>query len=154
MRIIVVITAALLLFSAFAQAKKSPVSNSPVDVVVYRSPSCSCCGKWLEHLKSNQFNVVDNLVEDVQSIKNRYGVTAELASCHTALVGGYVVEGHVPANDIKKLLTSKTPVTGITVPGMPVGTPGMEVGPKKDAYQVLSFDKNQQTHVFSEYGAE
>ncbi|MCX7088777.1 MAG: DUF411 domain-containing protein [Methylococcales bacterium] len=154
MRTILIFTLGLLACSGFAHAKKTPENNPPIEIVVYRSPSCGCCGKWLEHLKSNQFNVVDHLVEDVQSVKDRYGVSAELASCHTALVNGYVVEGHVPASDIKKLLASKPPVVGISVPGMPSGTPGMEMGAKKDAYDVVSFDKNKQTQVFSHYGAE
>jgi hypothetical protein len=152
--ITLIITFGLLLLVGVAQAKQLSPQNAPIDIVVYRSPSCGCCGKWLEQLKSDQFNVIDNLVEDVQSVKNRYGITAELASCHTALVNGYVIEGHVPVNDIKKLLTSKPPVAGITVPGMPVGTPGMEIGTKKDAYQVISFDKSKHTQVFNQYGAE
>ncbi|MEQ1636308.1 MAG: DUF411 domain-containing protein [Methylococcales bacterium] len=153
MRTILLFTLSLLVLSGFAQAKNFP-GKTPTEVVVYRSPSCGCCGKWLEHLKSNQFNVVDNLLEDVQSIKTRYGVSPEMASCHTALVGGYVVEGHVPANDIKKLLGLKPNVTGISVPGMPSGTPGMEMGSKKEAYQVLSFDKGHPAQVFSQYEAQ
>jgi len=90
----------------------------------------------------------------MQSIKNKYGVTQELASCHTALVNGYVVEGHVPTNDIRTLLKNKPEVVGITVPGMPSGTPGMEMGGKKDAYQVISFDKKNQQQVFNSYQAE
>jgi hypothetical protein len=155
MRIIWVTLFSVLFFSGLVQAaKKAPTTPSPIDIVVYRSAGCSCCGKWLEHLKSNQFNVVDKLVDDVQAIKNNYGVSAEMASCHTALVDGYVVEGHVPANDIRKMLTSKPNIAGIAVPGMPVGTPGMEMGAKQDAYQVMSFDKHQTAQVFSTYGAK
>ncbi|NOT85149.1 MAG: DUF411 domain-containing protein [Methylococcaceae bacterium] len=154
MRTILLLTFSLLVFSGFVQAKKSPPNNAPIDIVVNRSKTCGCCGKWLEHLKNNNFNVVDNMLDDVQSIKTQHGVSPEMASCHTALVGGYVVEGHVPASDIKKLLASKPKVIGISVPGMPAGTPGMEMGDKQDAYQVLSFDKNQKTHVFSQYEAK
>ncbi len=124
------------------------------EIVVHRSPTCSCCGKWVEHLKQNNFKVKDIVSNDVQSIKNQYGVTQDLASCHTAIVNGYVVEGHVPANDIKTLLEKKPDVVGITVPGMPSGTPGMEMGGKKDAYQVISFDKKNQRQVFNSYSAE
>ena len=154
MRTLLLMSLSLLLCSGFVQAKNTPPQNTALDIVVNRSPSCGCCGKWLEHLKSNGFNVVDKLTEDVQNVKNQYGVTPELASCHTALIGGYVIEGHVPANDIKKLLATKPKVVGVTVPGMPSGTPGMEMGAKKDAYQVLSFDKDKNTQVFSEYKAE
>ena len=133
---------------------ESKQAEKPLDIVVHRSPTCNCCGKWVEHLKQNNFNVKDIVSNDVQDIKNKYSVTQELASCHTATINGYVVEGHVPANDIKTLLKTKPDVIGITVPGMPSGTPGMEMGGKKDAYQVISFDKKNQHQVFSGYKAE
>ncbi len=122
-----------------------------IEIEVYRSPSCGCCGKWLEHLKTNQFIVKDIVTNDVQAIKDKHGVSAAVSSCHTALVNGYVVEGHVPAVDIKKLLKIKSEITGISVPGMPVGTPGMEMGDKKDAYNVVSFDKDNNYQVFSRH---
>ena len=124
---------------------------NPIDIVVYRSPSCNCCGSWVEHLKENNFNVKDIVTDDVQTIKNKYGVTDKLASCHTALVGGYVVEGHVPANDIRNLLKTKPKIVGIAVPGMINGTPGMEMGDEKTAYNVMSFDKENHTAVFHRY---
>ncbi len=136
-------------FSAISEESKNIVE--PIEVEVYRSPSCSCCSKWLDHLRENEFEVKDNLINDVQIIKDKYGVSADMASCHTALVEGYVVEGHVPAADIKKLLKLKPEVVGISVPGMPVGTPGMEVGSKKDDYNVVSFDKNKSVQIFSRY---
>jgi hypothetical protein len=148
------ILALVLIFNPGFVLSESKTTNEPVDIVVHRSPSCSCCGKWVEHLKQNNFKVEDIVTEDVQSIKDKYGVTQEMASCHTALVNGYVVEGHVPANDIINLLKNKPEVTGISVPGMPKGTPGMEMGGKKDAFQVLSFDKNNQYKVFNSYAAE
>lgn len=119
------------------------------DIVVYRSPSCGCCGKWVKHLKDNNFNVIDNVVHDVDSVKRKYGVPSELASCHTAVVGDYVIEGHVPVEDIEKLLSLKADVSGIAVPGMPVGTPGMEMGDRKDAYKVIAFDKESRKQIFS-----
>lgn len=125
--------------------------EKPVEIVVYRSPECTCCGKWLEHLKQNNFLIKDIVTENVQAIKAKYGVSEEMASCHTALVDGYIVEGHVPANDIKKLLKTRSNSVGIAVPGMPSGTPGMEAGGKKDAYNVMSFDKENHTEVFNSY---
>ncbi len=125
-------------------------AEAPIDIVVYRSPTCECCGRWLEHMKQNNFNIKDIVTENVDVIKEKYGVPETLASCHTAIVDGYVVEGHVPANDIKKLLKSKAKIAGLSVPGMPRGTPGMEVG-AKDAYQVISFDQQKNTKVFNSY---
>lgn len=144
---------ALLVNTGFIFAESKQAEES-VDIAVNRSPTCSCCGKWVEHLKQNNFNVKDIVSDDVQAIKNKYGITQGLASCHTAIVDGYVVEGHVPANDIRMLLKNKPDIVGITVPGMPNGTPGMEMGGKKDAYEVISFDKKNQHHVFNSYQAE
>ena len=135
------------LFSSTARAE----APKPIDITVYRSASCSCCGKWLEHLKANNFNVKDMVMEDVLPIKQKQGITDKLASCHTALVDNYVIEGHVPANDIMKLLKSKPKVIGLAVPGMVNGSPGMEMGDHKNAYEVVSFDKDQKTAVFSSY---
>ncbi len=125
--------------------------SKPIDIVVHRSPTCTCCGKWLEHLKENNFNVEDIVTNDVQSIKDKYGVTREMASCHTAIVDGYVVEGHVPANDIKTLLKTKPKIAGIAVPGMVNGSPGMEMGKTKDPYKVMSFDRENHAKVFNSY---
>jgi hypothetical protein len=141
---------ALLVFNAGINAKTIE-AGKPVDVVVYRSPTCDCCGKWLEHMKKNNFNVKDIVTDDVQAIKDKYGVPAAMASCHTAIVDGYVVEGHVPANDIKKLLKTKPKMIGIAVPGMPSGTPGMEIGDRKDSYKVMSFDKENHYEIFNSY---
>jgi hypothetical protein len=142
-----------LCFISPVRAETSP-PDKQVEIEVYRSPSCSCCGQWVEHLKQNQFAVKDIVTENVQAVKDKYGISQELASCHTAIVEGYAVEGHVPAGDIKNLLKTRPNVVGITVPGMPSGTPGMEMGGRKDAYQVLSFDKNKQTKVFKDYKGE
>ena len=127
------------------------IGLEPIEIEVYRSPTCGCCSKWLAHLKENQFIVKDNVTDDVQAIKDKYGVPENMASCHTALVDGYVIEGHVPAADIKKLLKIKPAVIGISVPGMPSGTPGMEMGGRKDPYKVVSFDKENKYQVFSSY---
>jgi hypothetical protein len=145
-----ILTIGLLTCNPIANAESIETENT-IDIVVYRSPSCNCCGKWLEHLKKNNFNVKDIITDDVQSVKNKYGVLAEMTSCHTAIIDGYVVEGHVPADDIKNLLKTKPKIVGISVPGMPKGTPGMEMGGKKDAYDVMSFDKENNYKVFNSY---
>jgi hypothetical protein len=143
----------LLVFDGYSYAEQpeKTVVAEPTKIDVYRSPTCSCCGKWVAHLKESNFQVKDNVTEDVQGIKDKYGVSKAMASCHTAVVNGYVIEGHVPANDIKKLLKIKPHVVGIAVPAMPSGTPGMEMGGKVDTYNVMSFDKNQNYQVFTHY---
>ncbi|WP_292431510.1 DUF411 domain-containing protein [Methylobacter sp.] len=130
---------------------KAESSGKPIDIVVHRSPTCMCCGKWVAHLKENNFNVKDIVTDNVQAIKDKYGITKELASCHTAIVDGYAIEGHVPANDIKTLLKTKPKVVGLAVPGMVNGSPGMEMGDKKDPYKVVSFDHKKHTKVFNSY---
>ena len=142
-----------LAFNSYAEQSSKPAAAvvEPIKIEVYRSPTCSCCGKWVEHLKENNFQVKDTIVEDVQAIKDKYGVSKEMVSCHTAVVNGYVIEGHVPANDIRKLLKLKPRVVGIAVPAMPSGTPGMEMGGKKDVYDVMSFDKDKKYQVFTHY---
>jgi hypothetical protein len=140
-------------FNSNAEPFVKPIATvtDPIKIEIYRSPSCSCCGKWVEHLKENNFLVKDNLVDDLQGIKDKYGVSKDMASCHTAVVNGYVVEGHVPANDIRKLLKLKLNVVGIAVPAMPIGTPGMEMGTHKDSYDVISFDKNKKYQTFTHH---
>jgi hypothetical protein len=144
------LTIGLLVFNMGIKAENLS-SGKPVDIVVYRSPTCECCGRWLEHLKKNKFNVQEIVADDVQAIKNKYSVPEAMASCHTAIVDGYVIEGHVPANDIMKLLKNKPKIIGIAVPGMPSGTPGMEMGDRKDAYNVMSFDKENHYEIFNSY---
>lgn len=119
-------------------------------ITVYKSPTCGCCTKWIDHLKASGFKVKAINTNNMYSVKEKVGVQYGLGSCHTALVDGYVIEGHVPASDIKRLLKQRPPVIGLTVPGMPMGSPGME-GLRKDSYSVLTFDKSGKTTVFSEY---
>jgi hypothetical protein len=151
--LISVLSLSLFSFNSYAEqpAPATVAVAEPIKIEVYRSPTCSCCGKWVAHLKENNFQVKDNIVDDVQAIKEKYGVSKEMASCHTALVNGYVIEGHVPATDIRKLLKLKSPVVGIAVPAMPSGTPGMEMGNRKDTYDVMSFDKDKKYQVFTHY---
>ena len=117
-------------------------------MMVYKDPNCGCCHNWVEIMRTSGFEVSVRDTGDMPSIKSRYKVGRNLASCHTALVGGYVVEGHVPADVIRKLLADKPKVVGITVPGMPVGSPGMEGGTKQ-AYDILTFDSAGKTTVFA-----
>ncbi|HET9276303.1 MAG TPA: DUF411 domain-containing protein [Gemmatimonadales bacterium] len=116
-------------------------------LVVYKSPDCGCCALWADHVKAAGFAVSVRNSSDVASVKKRYGVPGELYSCHTAVVGGYVIEGHVPADVISRLLKEKPRVKGLAVPGMPSGSPGME-GPR-EPYQVLTFDAAGKTTVFA-----
>jgi len=122
------------------------------EVTVYKSATCGCCSKWITHLENEGFKVVSHDKDDMTSIKVEAGLQPELASCHTAFVDGYVIEGHVPADDIKRLLTEKPPVLGLTAPGMPQKSPGMQPeGDTPQGYDLLAFDKAGQTHVFTAY---
>jgi len=117
-------------------------------MVVYKSPSCGCCGKWVEHVKAAGFTVEVHDVADVQPVKRELGVPEGLASCHTALVGKYVIEGHVPADLIKKLVAEKSSNRGLAVPGMVTGSPGME-GPNAKAYDIIAFDQTGKTSTYA-----
>ena len=132
-------------------APSSSLKDTKMDIVVYRSPTCGCCSKWLAHLKKHDFNVIDNVVEDVQGVKAKYGVSSALASCHTAIINGYVVEGHVPASDIKSMLKNKENIKGLAVPGMVTGSPGMEMGDRKAPFKVIAFDKDSQMKTYKAY---
>ncbi len=120
-------------------------------VTVYRSPDCSCCGGWIDHLKAQGFKISDFPTSEIDAIKEKYKVPDNLTSCHTAIVNGYVIEGHVPADDIKRLLQEKPNVIGLSVPQMPVGTPGMETGNQKDPFTVFSFDHQKAVKEFNKY---
>ena len=117
-------------------------------VTVYKSPTCGCCGKWVEHLRQAGLQVEVRETGNLDAVKQRLGVSRKLGSCHTATVGGYIVEGHVPAAQVQRLLREKPPVAGIAVPGMPVGSPGME-GPGGKPYQVVSWRKGGTVEMVS-----
>ena len=110
-------------------------------VTVYKSPTCGCCSEWVKHMRANGFKVEAHDLDDVSPIRRRYGVPGSLASCHTAIVEGYAIEGHVPASDIQRLLRERPKVIGLSVPGMVVGSPGMEQGGKVEPYDTLAFDE-------------
>lgn len=119
-----------------------------LEVTVYKDPNCGCCDKWIDHLRDNGFKVTAIDRGDLGEIKERLGIRPELASCHTARVGDYLVEGHVPADVIRHLLKERPDVVGIAVPGMPVGSPGME-GPNPQRYDILTFDRQGRTAVYA-----
>ncbi len=122
------------------------------EVTVYKSETCGCCNKWITHLENEGFKVVSHNVNDLNMIKEQSGVLPGLASCHTALIGNYVIEGHVPAADIKRLLTEKPDVIGLTAPGMPQASPGMQPeGLEPSGYDVIAFDKQGNTTVYNRY---
>lgn len=127
-------------------ARPAPVT----EIVVYKSPSCGCCTKWVEYLRKQGFTVVARDTSGMSAVKAELGVPDAMASCHTAMVGGYVIEGHVPAADIERLLKEHPKVVGLSVPGMVTGSPGMEGG-TPEHYKVLTFDAKGATKVFSSY---
>ena len=128
------------------------VTGNGVQVVMYQNPSCGCCGKWAEHMRQAGFEVEVHKTPELNDIKRREGITAEFAACHTAYVDGYIVEGHVPAADVARMLQERPAIKGIATPGMPAGSPGME-GEWADDYDVVAFDGEGTTSVFSSHRA-
>ncbi len=116
-------------------------------VVVYKGPTCACCEKWAEHMERAGFEVEVQVMDNLRPVKAQYGIGYRLESCHTAVVDGYAIEGHVPANVVKRLLKERPDVTGLAVPGMPLGSPGME-GPVKESYNVLAFTSDGRVAVY------
>lgn len=139
----------LLMFTLLG-ATGALASGLPV-VDVYKSPSCGCCNDWIKHLKAHGFKVRAHNTDDIVSHKYRLGVPPGYGSCHTAEVGGYLVEGHVPAREIKRLLKARPKARGLTVPGMPIGSPGMEQGARRDPYEVLLVTPAGETQVYARY---
>jgi hypothetical protein len=127
-------------------------AQADTKMIVYKTPTCGCCGNWVEHLKANGFDVDVRDVNDIVTEGRRLGVPDGLRSCHTGSIGGYAIEGHVPAADIKRLLAEKTQAKGLAVPGMPVGSPGMENGSYVERYSVLLFNADGTNEVYSTYG--
>ena len=121
------------------------------DVTVYQSPYCGCCGKWVDYMKAQGFAVSVTKLEEVGAVKQQLGVPEALQSCHTAKVGEYVLEGHVPAEDVQRLLTEKPDAKGLIVAGMPLTAPGMDVPDATDSYEVLLLKNDGTTEVFSKH---
>ncbi len=148
--------ASLALFSTTLYAEnplwKTGVTDKRYDITVYRSASCGCCSGWIKHLKDHNFDVHDVAVDDIRAYKSKYGVPPEGASCHTAVVNGVTIEGHVPAQDIKQLLANDSNIRLLTVPGMPSGTPGMDTaGSRKDNFNVYSINGANEVGIYNSY---
>ncbi|HMY79097.1 MAG TPA: DUF411 domain-containing protein [Thauera aminoaromatica] len=129
----------------------APALASPDEVVMYKDPNCGCCGKWAEHMRSAGFAVKEVANPRMDLVKQEAGVPEALGSCHTAKVGGYVVEGHVPAADVRRMLAEKPAIRGLSAPGMPLGSPGMEGPYPAERYDVVSFDAQGRSAVFSKH---
>ncbi len=119
-------------------------------MIVYKTATCGCCGKWVEHLRKNGIPVTVKEVSATAEYRAKYGIPEKLGSCHTGVIAGYAIEGHVPAREVLRLLKEKPKAKGLAVPAMPMGSPGME-GPKRDAYSVLLVDNEGRTTVFEKY---
>ena len=151
-RIIALAVAFIALALTTAAARISPpeaAAKKPI-ITVYKDPGCGCCKSWIEHLIKHGYRVDAKDTPGMTEIKRTLGVPTGLAACHTAMVNGYLIEGHVPAADIDRLLAQKPLVAGLAVPGMPMGSPGMEGGAAQ-RYQVLTFDKSGKTTVFASH---
>lgn len=129
-----------------------PSSALPA-MTVYKTPSCGCCVDWVDHLRSEGFEVRVHDVADTMPIAMRLGVPIDLRSCHTAEIDGYAIEGHVPAREIRRLLAERPDVAGLAVPGMPLGSPGMEIDDRREAYDVILFDRTGRVESYARYPA-
>src|SRR5215813_9904357 len=140
--------AAAVVWLAMAHPQGQDKGNA-VDVQVYKQPGCGCCELWAQHMRKARFRVTVAEAQDVDAMKRKNGIPVNLRSCHTSLVGSYKVEGHVPVDLVKRLLNEKPKVSGIAVPGMPMGSPGMEAGSRVEPYNVYSFDAQGRQPVFA-----
>jgi len=131
-------------------AKKPPAltKSKAVAATVYLTPTCGCCGKWVEHLEAASFTVKREVTRDLEAVPARTRVPSQLRSCHTAVIGDYLVEGHVPVDVIQKMLKERPKIAGIAVPGMPTGSPGME-GPNPRPYSIVAFRADGTTYEFA-----
>ena len=147
----------ILIVNTFNAQESTAKNQENIDipkVLSYRSKSCSCCKKWVNHLRDNGLEVVDNIVEDLSAIKIQYLIPNNLRSCHSAQIANYKIEGHVPIESINKLFREKPNINGIAVPGMPLGSPGMEMHSHEshfhdyENYKVVSFNNTGTTKIF------
>ena len=146
------LVAAALGVVTYAQTKPAATAAA-TKVTVYKTSSCGCCRLWVDHLKQNGFDVqaMDVSAADVRAVSKAAGLKDADSSCHTAKIGDYTVEGHVPAADIKRMLKEKPAIAGLAAPGMPMGSPGMEQGSTKDAYDVIAFKKDGTSTVYAKH---
>lgn len=121
------------------------------EMTVFKSPYCGCCTQWIDIMKSKGFNVKVQMVDDVMKVNEKLAIHPKNASCHTAIVDGYAVVGHVDYSAVKRMLTERPNIQGITVPGMPIGSPGMEQGDMKQSYNVLSMHKDGSTQIYERH---
>lgn len=128
-----------------------PAEGNTITMTVYKNRFCGCCSNWARYMRGKGFQVTEKSVENGTFIKKRFGIPERLWSCHTALVGGYVIEGHVPADDVKRLLKERPDIRGLAVGGMPAGSPGMEQGSRKDHFKVIAVRKDGSTFVYNAY---
>ncbi len=128
--------------------REQAIIRDTVEMTVYKSPTCGCCRNWVEHVKRHGFSAVVKDTSELTAIKTRLGVPEHLRSCHTAVVAGYVIEGHVPADVIQRLLRERPDVVGIAVAGMPAGSPGMETGGEPEHYDVIAFSRDGPPEVY------
>lgn len=139
--------------SAAATAACAQTARPSSDLAVYKSPTCGCCGAWVQHMTAAGFQARVTEVDDPGSVRRAQGVPESLASCHTAVIGGYVLEGHVPAADVRRLLAERPDALGLAVPAMPLGSPGMEMPDgRREAYATLLILKGGGTRVFARHG--
>lgn len=143
------------LLAALAAAAATPLRAEAATIHVVKDPDCSCCGAWIKHLAAEHFptTVEERTLDDLIRYKAEMGIPEALASCHTATVDGYVLEGHVPADDIRRLLDERPEAVGLAVPGMPYGSPGMGPESERDAYDVLLILRDGSSTVFARYPA-
>lgn len=131
-----------------------PAPAATPRMAVYKTATCGCCSKWVDHMKANGFQVNVTDVPSTAEYRRKFGLPEKLASCHTAVVNGYAIEGHVPAADVHRLLKSRVKARGLAVPGMPIGSPGMEQGPRRQAYSVVLIDASGGASEFQRYEAK
>jgi len=136
-------------YAAAPTADATRAESAPIAMTVYKTPTCGCCTEWIKHVEQNGFKCKVVMMDDLTPIMQSAGVPLTMTSCHTALVGAYFVEGHVPADLILDMLKTKPAIAGIAVPGMPMGSPGMEQGGEKQAYKVYAVEKNGRTRVLA-----
>ncbi len=138
--------------AAPALGEARPPIGAPPPILVYKTPTCGCCKGWIAHLEKEGFAPRIEEVPNLDALKKRLGIPGVVVSCHTAVIEGYAVEGHVPATAIRQLLRERPAVAGIGVTGMPLGSPGMEGLGRKDPFDVLAFDRKGKTRVFAHFG--
>lgn len=138
----------------FNQPLRALARSGPNQITIWKNPDCGCCGEWVAHLRKSGFEVVIHDVKDTAPIRQKLGLPDKFGSCHTAQLGGYVLEGHVPAQELRRLLREKPNARGLAVPGMPMGSPGMEMGSTRDAYDVLLVLKDGNSRVYQSYPSQ